>query len=199
TLTGFKWIVNAGLTLEKEGKGRFIFGYEEALGYTVGSTVRDKDGMSAALIFTDLVADLAESGRSLMDYLSELWAGHRMWVSAQTSIVRPGSTGVESLRRAVGRLADHPPSQIGGIEATRMTDYRKNAHQRPPWLGEHPLLEFSLGNHGRVLVRPSGTEPKLKIYVDLCEAPGEDPSAQHEALTARAGQLGQTLGESLGL
>jgi len=199
TLTGFKWIVNAGLTLEKQGKGRFVFGYEEALGYTVGSAVRDKDGMSAALIFTDLVADLADSGRSIMDYLHELWAAHRMWVSAQASIVRPGPTGVESLSRAVGRLAEAPPSQIGGIEVTLMTDYRKNAHQRPPWLGEHPLLEFSLGDHGRVLVRPSGTEPKLKIYVDLCETCGEDPSAQHEALTGRAGRIGQTLGESLGL
>ncbi|MGD2043859.1 MAG: phospho-sugar mutase, partial [Acidimicrobiia bacterium] len=93
TLTGFKWIVKAGLTLEAEGKGRFIYGYEEALGYTVGSTVRDKDGISAALLFTDLVADLGDEGASLMDRLHELWGDYGLWVSAQTSIVRTGPEG----------------------------------------------------------------------------------------------------------
>src|SRR5690606_18989249 len=69
TLTGFKWIVNAGLAMEEAGEGQFVFGYEEALGYTVGKVVRDKDGMSAALVFCDLVAALAEAGETIWDRL----------------------------------------------------------------------------------------------------------------------------------
>ncbi len=106
TLTGFKWIVKAGLALEGSGERRFIFGYEEALGYTVGSTVRDKDGIGAAVVFTDLAADLADEGLTLMDRLHRLWEQHGLWVSAQVSITRPGPNGVESLRsrsRGAGR------------------------------------------------------------------------------------------------
>lgn len=197
TLTGFKWIVKAGLTLEAEGKGRFIYGYEEALGYTVGSTVRDKDGISAALLFTDLVADLDDEGASLMDRLHELWARHGLWVSAQASIVRRGPEGAEALRRAVAALADDPPEGVGDYPVTHVTDYRTGAEQRPSWLGEQDLVEMSLGVSGRILVRPSGTEPKLKIYVDLARDMGDDPDSQHAEMLDEARQLGETVEGSL--
>jgi phosphomannomutase len=199
TLTGFKWIARAGRSLEEAGEGRFIFGYEEALGYTVGSTVRDKDGISAALFFTDLVADLADEGKTTMDRLHELWREHGLWVSAQVSIVRPGIQGVESLRQAVNRLADHPPVQVEDLAVTDVTDYRSGGEHRPPWLGAQDLIELRLGDSGRVLVRPSGTEPKLKIYVDLTEPVGEDHDSQQQALVARAQALGLSLESDLGL
>ncbi|NIU71953.1 MAG: phospho-sugar mutase, partial [Actinobacteria bacterium] len=82
TLTGFKWIANAALDLEHEGL-RFVFGYEEALGYTVGPVVRDKDGISAAVWFADLVAAEAEHGRTVLDRLGDLWDEHGLWMSAQ--------------------------------------------------------------------------------------------------------------------
>jgi phosphomannomutase len=197
TLTGFKWIVKAGRTLEAEGKGRFIFGYEEALGYTVGSVVRDKDGISAALIFMDLMADLDDDGRSIVDRLHALWQEHGLWVSAQTSIVRPGLEGVRSLRDAVERLADDPPDSVGGHQVTAITDYRKDADQRPPWLGAQALVELTLGETGRILIRPSGTEPKLKVYVDLSEPRGPAVDEQHRVLTARASGLGEEIAGSL--
>lgn len=199
TLTGFKWIVKAGMSLERAGHGRFVFGYEEALGYTVGSTVRDKDGISAAVIFTDLVADLDDGNRSVMDYLAGLWAEHGLWVSAQTSITRPGPDGAVSLGLVVERLADDPPGAVGGRPVTAVTDYRKHADERPPWLGEQSLVELALGDSGRVLVRPSGTEPKLKIYVDLRETLTEEPVRQHSELLGRATALGQTLAAELAL
>ncbi len=199
TLTGFKWIVKAGLALEEEGRGRFVFGYEEALGYTVGQTVRDKDGISAALIFTDLVADLRDEGRSVMDRLHELWERHGLWVSAQTSIVRTGPEGMESLRAAIAGLADDPPEQVDGYEVTEVTDYRTGASQRPPWLGAQDLVEMTLGDRGRILVRPSGTEPKLKIYVDLAGAPGNDPDQRHQELLEQARALGERVESSLQL
>lgn len=197
TLTGFKWIVRAGLSLEGDGLGRFVFGYEEALGYTIGSTVRDKDGMSAGLIFTDLFADLADEGRTVLDRLHELWSEHGLWVSAQNSIVRAGPDGVESLTRSVETLADNPPSRIGNHPVTAVTDYRRGAESRPAWLGEQPLVELELGERGRILVRPSGTEPKLKIYVDLSGPVGADPDVTQLALLDEARILGDALEGSI--
>lgn len=197
TLTGFKWIVKAGLALEGSGERRFIFGYEEALGYTVGSIVRDKDGIGAAVVFTDLAADLADEGLTLMDRLHRLWEQHGLWVSAQVSITRPGPNGVESLRLAVEALADDPPKSVGGIPVTRVVDYRSGAEERPVWLGEQDLVELAIGAEGRILVRPSGTEPKLKIYVDLTDEVSGDPDAQQKRLLDRAGQIGSDLEQSL--
>jgi phosphomannomutase len=197
TLTGFKWIVKAGLALEGSGERRFIFGYEEALGYTVGSIVRDKDGIGAAVVFTDLAADLADEGLTLMDRLHQLWEHHGLWVSAQVSITRPGPNGSESLRLAVEALADDPPKSVGGIPVTRVVDYRIGADERPAWLGEQDLVELAIGEEGRILVRPSGTEPKLKIYVDLTDEVSGDPDAQQKRLLDRAGQIGSDLEQSL--
>jgi phosphomannomutase len=199
TLTGFKWIVKAGLSLQEEGRGRFVYGYEEALGFTIGSTVRDKDGISAALIFTDLAADLADNVLGLMDRLHELWGRHGLWVSAQTSIVREGPEGTEEMRAAVERLATDPPGVVGGFQVTALADYRHGAEERPPWLGAQALVELTLGDSGRILVRPSGTEPKLKVYVDLMEPVAGDPDAQYRRLRTQAAALGTSLGGSLQL
>jgi len=200
TLTGFKWIVKAGLALEEDTGGRFVYGYEEALGYTVGSTVRDKDGISAALLFIDLMADLRDDGETIIDRLHELWRRHGLWVSQQTSLVRAGPEGAESMRRAIAALGSDPPSEIGGIQVTEVLDYRENADARPAWLGAQDLIELTLGDQGRILVRPSGTEPKLKIYVDLSEVEtGSDPDATFRVVRQRAADLGETLAGSLGI
>lgn len=195
TLTGFKWIVMAGLALESRGEGRFIFGYEEALGYTVGSTVRDKDGISAAVHFTDLVADLDDNDETVVDQLHRLWRRYGLWVSAQSSIHRPGE--IEQLSAAVERLAAHPPESVGGHRVEAVTDYRRGSETRPPWLGEQALVELDLGDLGRVLVRPSGTEPKLKVYVDLTGDPGDDPHSRHREMTEMAASIGEGLADSL--
>lgn len=199
TLTGFKWIVNAGLALEAETGGRFLFGYEEALGYTVGTTVRDKDGLSAAVIFTDMAADARDTGQSVVERLESLWRRYGLWVSAQTSIVKTGADGLEEMRDAIARLGDDLPRKVGGFDVTGVTDYRSGGENRPAWLGEQALIELALGDQGRVLVRPSGTEPKLKIYVDLREELGDEPARQHERLTGEAHDLGRSLGSGLGL
>lgn len=199
TLTGFKWIVNAGLALEEQGKGRFVFGYEEALGYTVGSTVRDKDGISAALVFCDLVAGLAQNGQTVLDRLVELWRVTGVWASAQHSIVRTGAEGAADIRAAVDWVADTPPEMAGPYAVTGITDYRSGGDQRPPWLGEQALVELDFGSNGRALIRPSGTEPKLKVYVDLSAGAGANPLEQQVEMTKEAGELAATLAGSLPL
>ena len=114
TLTGFKWIINAGLALERRGVGRFAFGDEEALGYSVGQTVRDKDGLGAAIVMADLAAEEAGAGRSMLDRLHDLWDEVGLWVSAQHSIVRDGPEGQAALLAAVDRLGNDlpPPSRV---------------------------------------------------------------------------------------
>jgi phosphomannomutase len=129
--------------------------------------VRDKDGISAAVLLADIAAIEAVVGRTLLDTLADLWEEYGIWVSTQVSITRPGEEGQSEILAAVDHIATDPPRKIGGHDVTDLTDYRRGAESRPPWLGEQHLVELSIGDAGRVLVRPSGTEPKLKVYVDL--------------------------------
>jgi phosphomannomutase len=201
TLTGFKWIWNAALDIEEAGKGTFVFGYEEALGYSVGPAVRDKDGISAAVVFADLAAAAADSGESVLDYLARLYDKHGLWVSTQKSIVRPGSQGAADIAAAMERIADDPPTEAAGITVAAMRDYRKGAEDRPRYLAATPLVELDLGERGRALVRPSGTEPKLKIYVDLVADRDESISTedQEKVLVAEADAVAAAIADQLGL
>ena len=201
TLTGFKWIANAAMDLERDEDVEFVFGYEEALGYTVGPVVRDKDGMSAALWFADLMAFLRAQPKTLEDRLASLYRRHGLWVSTQKSIVRPGTEGAAEIDAAMELLREGRPEQLGGFEVAGTTDYRDGAEARPRWLAAQPLVEFDLGDAGRALVRPSGTEPKLKIYVDLKAAldAGADVPAAEEAAQRDAAAVADDLAAFLGL
>ncbi len=167
TLTGFKWLWNAALALRQERRLRFVFGFEEALGYSAEDVVRDKDGVSAALLFAELAAEEKANGGSVLQRLARMYREHGLWVSYQHSVTRTGAEGLAQLAAAVDLIAKDPPKEVAGISVRAMHDFRTGGENRPAWLENSPLLEFDLGESGRVLVRPSGTEPKLKIYVDL--------------------------------
>lgn len=168
TLTGFKWVWNAALELREQDNLHFVFGFEEALGYSAEDIVRDKDGVGAALLFAELVASERGRGSTVADRLAALYRKHGLWVSLQHSVVLPGSEGVAKIANAIENLAKDPPNHIGGFSVSDCIDFRTGGENRPAWLENSKLLEFRLGDRGRVLVRPSGTEPKLKFYVDLC-------------------------------
>jgi phosphomannomutase len=199
TLTGFKWIANAAMDLEADDVGRFVFGFEEALGYSVGPVVRDKDGLSAGLVFADLVGHAIDQGRTVDDLLADLYRRHGVWVSTQVSIVRPGTTGAEEIAAAMARLADEVPDELAGAAVAGHRDFRVGADDRPRWLAATPLVELDLGGGSRVLIRPSGTEPKLKVYVDLRVDPGEDMAAVESAARGRADAIGRAAADWLGL
>jgi len=201
TLTGFKWIWNAALDLQAAGQGRFVFGYEEALGYSVAPGVRDKDGISAAVLFADLAANAADNGETVLDRLAALYRRYGLWVSAQRNVVRPGTEGAAEIAAAIERLGAAPPHEVAGLPVVAVTDFRSGAERRPRYLGSTPLIALDLGERGRVLVRPSGTEPKLKIYVDLTTplAGDEEPALRERALLADAAGLGEAVAVTLGL
>jgi len=199
TLTGFKWIANAALDLEAQGVGTFVFGYEEALGYTVGGHVRDKDGLSAGLVFMDLAASLRDEGATVSDRMADLYRRAGLWVSTQLSLVRPGTEGVAEIAAAMRRLGETTPTHLDGREVVSVRDFRTGAEERPRWLPAADLVEMTLESGGRVLVRPSGTEPKLKIYVDL---PGEaegDIVRQESETRAAADRIAAATAEFIGL
>ncbi len=201
TLTGFKWIWNAALDLEEAGEGTFVFGFEEALGYSVTPVVRDKDGISAAVVFADLVAAALDEGVTVLDRLGALYGRHGLWASAQHSIVRDGTGGAAEIDAAVERAASAPPAALGDDAVTGIEDYRSGSEHRPRYLGAASLVRLDLASGGRVLVRPSGTEPKLKIYADLTaklDAPDRWVEAE-AALVDHAGRAARELAGALGL
>ena len=121
TLTGFKWIVDAALRGEKEGLA-FVFGYEEALGYTVGTLVRDKDGIGAALLFAELARFLKRAGATLLDRLDELLVAHGLSHQVQWSVVLPGAEGRARIDAAMAQLRASPPARIGTSPVVRVLD-----------------------------------------------------------------------------
>ncbi len=195
SLTGFKWIWNAALELEHEGSGSLALGFEEALGYSVGTTVRDKDGISAAVAFAALAAEAAADGSIVLERLGDLYRKYGIWVSTQVSIRRDGPTGDQDIAEAMARLRSEPPASIAGISVGSVTDFLVGVDERPTYLGATNLIELDLGDVGRVLARPSGTEPKLKIYVDLTTPFPSDDAWQiaEESLSAKASQVGESL------
>jgi phosphomannomutase len=171
TLTGFKWIVDAALRGEAEGLA-FVFGYEEALGFTVGSLVRDKDGIGAALRLAERARFLKARGVSLLDQLDGLLVTHGLSHQLQWSVVLPGAEGRARIDAAMARLRSSPPARIGASPVVRVLDAeageeRVRGERRPSGLPRSDVLAFQSEDGARLTVRPSGTEPKIKFYLEL--------------------------------
>ncbi len=163
TLTGFKWIGNAAMDFEKSTGGRFVMGYEEALGYSVGPLVRDKDGVSACVIFAELVAWNRSKGRTVLDHLDDIYRRVGLFVTEQVSLTKPGSEGIAEIRAAMTRFRAKPPTEIAGIAVEQVVDLSKGEGGLPP----SDVLVFKLAGGRRIIMRPSGTEPKLKSYYEV--------------------------------
>ena len=155
TLTGFKWISRAGDL--REG-AHFVFGYEEALGYEVTQTVRDKDGMSAALAILSLAAAARSAGESVLDAYNALEITHGVHLTAQLNLQSATTTEV------MARLRSAAPRELAGQPVTSVTDYTGGSWQLP----SADVLSFQLTG-ARVVIRPSGTEPKIKAYLEVVQ------------------------------
>jgi phosphomannomutase len=180
TLTGFKWLGRVGAALGR----RLVFAYEEALGYAVSDAVWDKDGMSAALLACGVASSCRAEGRSLLDVLDDLALRHGVHATTQRAFRREGPGGVDAIRATVARLVDAPPTSLGGERVTAVDDLEDGAGGLPPTDG----VRLRTGGGARVVVRPSGTEPKLKAYVEVVAAPVADRAdlaASRAAVDAR--------------
>lgn len=201
TLTGFKWVWNAAIDLMASDDLEYVFGFEEALGYCAGDIVHDKDGVSAALLFAELAAEEASRGRTVLERLETLYRRHDLWVSQQLSAEDKEPGGVERIKAAVVALAETPPSEVAGIRVDSVVDYRTGGESRPRWLENNEMVQWNLTTGTRVLVRPSGTEPKLKIYVDLRLplSDGDDLARAEAEAEAQAEAIAQATRQLAGL
>jgi phosphomannomutase len=163
TLTGFKWIGNAAMDYEREHGGRFVMGYEEALGYSIGPLVRDKDGVSAALVFAELVAWNRARGRTVAEHLDDIYRRVGLFVTEQVSITKPGADGLAEIRAAMERFRKQPPRELAGQAVEQIADLARGEGGLPP----SDVLVYRLAGGRRVIMRPSGTEPKLKSYYEV--------------------------------
>ena len=163
TLTGFKWIGNAAMDYERETRGRFVLGYEEALGYSVGPLVRDKDGVSACVLFAELACWNRARGRTVLEHLDDIYRRVGLFVTEQVSITRPGTEGLAEIRAAMTRFRAEPPRAIAGHAVEQIADLARGDGGLP----KSDVLVFRLAGGRRVIMRPSGTEPKLKSYYEV--------------------------------
>jgi len=180
TLTGFKWIVKAALEAEAAGEA-FVFGYEEALGYAVGPLVRDKDGIGAAVHLARLARFLKSQGRTLLDRIDELVMAHELVHPVQWSVVLPGLEGRDRIRRAMDTLRAQPLEHIRQSPVERFVDAEAgeetvSGQTRPVALPRANLVTFQSVDGARLTARPSGTEPKIKFYLELV-AQAHSPAA----------------------
>ena len=178
TLTGFKWIARAA---DGQPGARFAFGYEEALGYQVGQAVRDKDGIGAALAVLRLAATAREDGGTLTAAYDDLERAHGVHLTGQLA---PRIDDPEDVMR---RIRAAPPADLGGAAVETVTDFAAadNGTGLPP----SDVLRFALAGGSRVVIRPSGTEPKIKAYLEVTEPPGDDLSTARAAAETRMAPL----------
>lgn len=186
TLTGFKWIANLALAEQPKG-ARFVMGYEEALGYTVGEVVRDKDGVGAALVVADMAAWCRSRGKSLWGYLEEVQREHGLFVARQYNATLPGASGAATIKAVMENFRAKGPDRIGDFAVTATNDYQAQARAEggkttPLTLPRSNVVAYELEGGSRVTLRPSGTEPKIKFYFELKESPGKgEPMAEAKA------------------
>jgi phosphomannomutase len=161
TLTGFKWLARAA------GDGVLRLGYEEALGFAVDPEVADKDGLSAALALARLADDLRRNDQTLVDRLDEIETRFGVHSIFQLSLRAAGPVGLSAIADAVRSLRERPPTSLGGLAVSEYFDLA-NGYEG---LGSTDGVLLRLGASGRVVVRPSGTEPKLKAYIEITSPP----------------------------
>ncbi len=184
TLTGFKWI------------GRLpdlVFGYEEALGYCVDPThVADKDGVSAALLLCEIAAEAKAAGRTLLDLLDDIAIAHGLHATDQLSV---RVTDLSLIAAAMERLRTQPPTTLGGAEVTAADDLTQGSADLPPTDG----LRYRTADGSRVVVRPSGTEPKLKCYLEVVVPVVDGVDAAREAATGKLAALRVDIAAAAGI
>ena len=186
-LTGFKYIGEQILRLEQKGEqDRYIFGFEESYGYLSGGYVRDKDAVDASMLICEMAAYYKKQGKTLADVLFGLYEKYGMHLNTQSSFTCEGASGMERMREIMEDLRKNAPDEICGKKVLWMSDYQASvkksaAGQQPIHLPRSNVVEYGLEGDNVIVVRPSGTEPKIKVYFMVkgqSRAEAEDLEAQ---------------------
>lgn len=182
TLTGFKWIGDQILQLEKAGEAeRFIFGFEESYGYLAGDYVRDKDAVVASMLICEMAAYYRSVGSSLKERLEELYRDYGRYLNAVDSFEFPGLSGMDKMASIMEKLRTEPPREFAGKAVVKVKDYEKTEETGLPRAN---VLIYELSDGATVIVRPSGTEPKIKAYYTTLGKDLEEAKKEKEALAA---------------
>ncbi len=190
TFTGFKFMAEKKNQLEAAGQGHVIFSYEESIGYMIGDYVRDKDAVTASLLLTEMTAWYAAQGMTLLDALDALYAKYGYYGEKTLNLVMPGLEGMALMANLMAKLRQAPPTEIAGTTVLRQKDYQDGTERdtasgavSPMALIGSNVLAYDLADETTLVVRPSGTEPKIKVYV---LAKGKDSTDSQEKVAKYA-------------
>ena len=181
-LTGFKWIGDQILNLEKNHQeDRFIFGFEESYGYLAGSYVRDKDAVLASMLICEMAAYYRANGSSIKQRLEEIYSQYGRYFNKTDSFEFPGLSGMDKMAGIMTQLRQEPPAAIGAHKITKAVDFKKSEETGLPPAN---VLLYELENGATVIIRPSGTEPKIKAYFTTLGKDLAEAQAQKDELAA---------------
>ena len=191
TFTGFKFMAEKMNELESAGKNTVIFSYEESYGYMIGHYVRDKDAVTASLLLTEMAAWYHAQGMTLFDALRSLCEKYGWYGEKTHNLVMPGLDGLEKMAALMQSLRAQPPVEIGGVKVAQYKDYSDGTVRdaatgavTPMPLSGSNVLRFELTDGSHIVVRPSGTEPKIKVYILTKGADAAERDAKLEKYSA---------------
>ena len=196
TFTGFKFLAEKKDKLEAAGEGKVVFSYEESYGYMLGDFVRDKDAVTASLLLTEMAAYYAGKGMTVLEALQALYEKYGWYGEKTFNLVMPGLDGLADMARLMKSLREAPPTQIAGVNVVQFKDYLDGSvvdlatgGKTAMELSGSNVLRFELADGTSIIVRPSGTEPKIKVYI---LTKGAD-AAERDANVAKYGAWVDTL------
>ena len=191
TFTGFKFMAEKMNELESAGKNTVIFSYEESYGYMIGHYVRDKDAVTASLLLTEMAAWYHAQGMTLFDALRSLYEKYGWYGEKTHNLVMPGLDGLEKMAALMQSLREQPPVEIDGVTVAQYKDYSDGTVRdaatgavTPMPLSGSNVLRFELTDGSHIVVRPSGTEPKIKVYILTKGADAAERDANLEKYSA---------------
>ena len=194
TLTGFKFIGEKIQQFMDAGDHTFLFGFEESYGFLSSTFVRDKDGVNASLLVSEVACACMDAGITLYDRVQEIYAEYGYYIEKVVSTTLPGKDGLARMKEIMSGLRAKPPKEIGGLAVVAIRDYLKgtresNGKTEPTGLPESDVLYFELEGGNWVCVRPSGTEPKIKLYVNANDRDRETAEKLNATLCEASRQL----------
>ncbi|MEI0530702.1 phospho-sugar mutase [Brachyspira pilosicoli] len=177
-LTGFKWIADI---IERTKDGTYLFGFEESFGYCINSNVRDKDGVSSCLMLAEVLAYCKDNNMTLADYLESIYEKYGYFYEETISITKKGADGAKAIADLMTYYRNNLPKEISGVEVVSISDYEKkevydNSGKKinDITLPKSNVLQYILSDKTKITIRPSGTEPKIKFYFEVCVKESKD-------------------------